>query len=108
MPGILTQNFLKISDLTATGAVSKTLDSNFLELERRYALSAVPTCNYRNVPERSCANEDVICVITSAIKDNYIPSEQLSFQSAAAHRPTSLGRVGLKIASFERSILICD
>ncbi len=43
----------------------------------------VTTHNWRDVPERSCANDDVICVITSAIEDNYIPIEQLSFQSAA-------------------------
>jgi hypothetical protein len=64
----------------------------FLELERRDALSAVPTYNWRNVPERSCANDDVICVITSAIEDNYIPIEQLTFQSAADNRPASLGQ----------------
>jgi hypothetical protein len=27
--------------------------------------------------------------------NNYIPIEQLTFQSAAAHRPVSLGRAGL-------------
>jgi hypothetical protein len=32
-------------------------------LERRDGFSAVPTYNWRNVPERSCANDDVICVI---------------------------------------------
>ncbi len=46
--------------------------------------------NCQNVPERSCANDDVICVITSTLEDNYIPIEQLTFQSVAAHRPTSL------------------
>ncbi len=49
---------------------------------------------------RSCANDDVICVITSAIEDNYIPIEQLTVQSAAAHRPASLGRAGMKIATL--------
>jgi hypothetical protein len=83
-------------------------DINFLELERRDALSAVQTYNCRDVPERSCANEDVICVITPAIKDNYISIEQLTFQSAAAHRPTSLDRAELKIALFEISIFIYD
>ena len=71
-------------------------------------MSVVQTYNCRNVLERSCANEDVICVITPAIKDNYISIEQLTFQSAAAHRPASLGRAALKIASFEIIILICD
>jgi hypothetical protein len=78
-------------------------NNNFLELERRDTLSAAPTYNCRNVPERSCANEDVICVITSAI-DNYIPIEQLTFESATAQRPASLGLVALKIALFEISI----
>jgi hypothetical protein len=80
----------------------------FLELERRDGLSKVPTYNWRNVPERSCANDDVIFVITSAIEDNYIPIEQLTFQSAAAHLPASLGRAALEIASIEITILICD
>ena len=71
----------------------------FLELDRRDALSAVPTYDCRNVPKRSCANEDVICVITSAIVDNYITIEQLTFQSAAAHRPASLARAGMKIGT---------
>jgi hypothetical protein len=75
-------------------------DNNFLEFERRDTLSAVPTYNCRNVPERSCANKDVICVITSAIEDNYIPIEQLTVQSAAGHQPTSLGRAALKIATL--------
>ncbi len=44
----------------------------FLELERPDGLSAVPNYNWRNVPELSWANNDVICVITSAIEDNYI------------------------------------
>ncbi len=70
-------------------------DNSFLELERRNGLSAVPTYNCQNVPERSCANDDVICVITSTIKDNYIPIEQLTFQSAAAHLPASLGTIEL-------------
>ncbi len=38
------------------------------------------------------ADDDVVCVITSAIEDNYILIEQLAFQSAVSHRPTSLGR----------------
>jgi hypothetical protein len=41
-------------------------DNIFLELDRRDCLSAVPTYNCRNVPERSCANDDVIYVVTSA------------------------------------------
>ena len=40
-------------------------------------------------------------MITPAIEDNYIPIGQLIFQSAAAHRPTSLGRAGLKIATLQ-------
>ncbi len=96
----------------ATNCVQDTFfwrkDNNFLELELRDALSAEPTYNCRNVPERSCAINDVIYVITSAINDNYITIEQLTFQSAAAHRPASLGRAALKIASFEIIILICD
>jgi hypothetical protein len=67
-------------------------------------LSAVPTYNW-NVSERSCANNDVICVIKSGIEDKCIPIEQLSFQVAAAHRPTSLGRAALKIPLFEIMIL---
>jgi hypothetical protein len=59
-------------------------DNIFLEPERRDGLSTVPTYNWQNVPERSCANDDVICVITSAIGDNYMLIEQLTFQSAAA------------------------
>ncbi len=31
------------------------------------------------VQERSCANDAVIYVITSAIEDNYLPIEQLTF-----------------------------
>jgi hypothetical protein len=42
-----------------------------------------------------------ICVITSAIENNYILIEQLTFQSAAAHRPTSLTRAALKIANLQ-------
>jgi hypothetical protein len=42
----------------------------------RDGLCAVPTYNCRNVPEQSCANNDAICVITSAIEYNYIPIEQ--------------------------------
>ncbi len=57
----------------------------FLELDRRDALSAVPTYNWRNVPERSCANDDVITQITSAIEDNYIPIEQLQRPPTGAH-----------------------
>ena len=75
-------------------------DQFFLELDRRDASSPVPTYNYRKVLERSCANDDVITQITSAIVDNYIPIEQLTFQLAAPHRPTSLGRAGLKIATL--------
>jgi hypothetical protein len=75
-------------------------DNIFLELELRNGLSEVPAYNCRNVPEQSCANDDVICVITFAIKDNYIPREQLTFQSVDAHRPTSLGRAVLKIATL--------
>ncbi len=56
--------------------------------------------NERNVPERYCANYDVICVIKSEIEDNYMPIEQLTFQSAAAHRPASLGLAGLKIETL--------
>jgi hypothetical protein len=74
-------------------------DNNFLELERRDALSTVPTYNYRIVPERSCANNEVVYVVTFAIEDNYIPIEQLTFQSAAAHRPASLGKAALKSVS---------
>jgi hypothetical protein len=73
-------------------------DNIFLELGRRNGLSAVLTYNCQNVLERSCANDDVIFVITSAIEGSYIPIEQLTFQSAAAHRPASLGRAALKIA----------
>jgi hypothetical protein len=40
-------------------------------------------------------------VITSVIENNYIPIEQLTFQSAAAHRPTSLGRAALQIATLQ-------
>ncbi len=36
-----------------------------------------------------------------AIEDNYIPIEQLTFQSAAAHLPASLGRAALKIATLQ-------
>jgi hypothetical protein len=39
-------------------------------------------------------------VITSAIEDKYIPFEQLTFQSAAAHLPASFGRAALKIATL--------
>jgi hypothetical protein len=74
--------------------------SLFLELDRRDALSAVPTYNSRNGPERSCANDDVITQITTAIEGNYIPIKQLTFQSAAAHRPASLGRARMKIATL--------
>jgi hypothetical protein len=66
----------------------------------RDCLCAVPTYNCWDVLERSCGNDDVICMITSAIEDNYIPIEQLTFQSAAAHRRTSLGRARLKIATL--------
>ncbi len=51
-----------------------------MELEQRNGLSAVPTYKGQNVPEQSCANNDVICVITSAIEDNYILIEKLTFQ----------------------------
>jgi hypothetical protein len=51
-----------------------------LDLDRRDdVLSAVPTYNWRNVPERTCVNDDVITQFTSAIEDNYIPIEQLLF-----------------------------
>jgi hypothetical protein len=53
-----------------------------------------------------CANDDLICVIKSAIEINDILIEQLTFQSATAHRPASLGWAGLKIASIEISNLI--
>ncbi len=43
----------------------------------------------------------MIYVITSVIEDNYIPIEQLTFQSAAAHQPTSLGQAALKIATLQ-------
>ena len=43
----------------------------------------------------------MICVITSALEDNYIPIEQLTLQLAAAHLPASLGRAALKIATLE-------
>ncbi len=76
-------------------------DKRILILELRDGLSAVTTNYCQNVPERSCACDDVICVITSALEDNYIPIEQLTFQSAAAHRPTSLGRAALKIATLQ-------
>jgi hypothetical protein len=72
----------------------------FLELDQRDALSVVPTYNGRNVLERACANDDVITQVTSAIEDKYIPIKQLTFQSAAAHRPTSLGRAGKKTATL--------
>jgi hypothetical protein len=66
-----------------------------------HSLSSAPTYNCGNVPERSCANDDVLCVITSAINDNYIPIEQLTFQSAAAHLPASLSQAALKIATLQ-------
>jgi hypothetical protein len=59
------------------------------------------TYNYQNVQERSYANDDVICVITSAIEDDYIQIEQLTFQSAASHLPTSLGLAALTIATLQ-------
>jgi hypothetical protein len=65
----------------------------FLELDLHDALSAVPTYDWRNVPERSCANDDVITQITTAIEDIYIPIEQLTFQSVAAHRSASERRI---------------
>jgi hypothetical protein len=40
-------------------------------------------------------------MIMSAIEDNYIPIKPLTFQSAAAYRPTSLGRAALKIATLQ-------
>ncbi len=58
------------------------------------------TYNWRNVSEQSRANDDVITQIPSAIEDNYISIEQLTFQSAAARRLTSLGRAGLKTATL--------
>ncbi len=55
-----------------------------------------------DILELSCANEDMICMIrvTSAIEDNYILIQQLTFQSAVTHWPTSLGRAALKIATL--------
>jgi hypothetical protein len=40
----------------------------FDQFDRLDALSAVPTYDWRNVPERSlaCANDDMICVITQS------------------------------------------
>jgi hypothetical protein len=61
----------------------------------------MPTYNCRNVPEQSCANDEVITQNSSAIVDNYILIEQLAFQSAAAHWPASLGRAGMKIATLQ-------
>ncbi len=63
-------------------------DNNFLELERRDALSAAPTYNCQNVPERWCANGDVMWVIMSAIEDNYrLNSLLFSLQPPTGQHP---------------------
>jgi hypothetical protein len=63
----------------------------FLELGWRDALSAVLTYNWQNVFERSCADADVICMITSAIENNYIPIEQQRYQQSDSYLRDTAG-----------------